>query len=73
MQLSHLADEQGGRWHYSVMIAIKDKFPFNSNLDYYLSSVAKLCMPLDCYSEPDLLKESNKKTRKASNYTLFGL
>jgi hypothetical protein len=36
-----------GMVHASVMLVIKDKIPFDSNLDYYLSSVAKLCMPLD--------------------------
>jgi GT2 family glycosyltransferase len=63
-----------GMVHASVMVEIKDKIPFNLSFDYYLSSVAKLCMPVGllCYSEPDLLKISNKKAiAEVSNFTLF--
>jgi GT2 family glycosyltransferase len=44
--------------HASVLNAIGDKIAFDIDLDYYLSSLAKLCMPLGllCYSEPQLLK-----------------
>jgi glycosyltransferase involved in cell wall biosynthesis len=60
--------------HASVLIELKNKIPFDSDFDYYLHSVAKLAMPLGllCYSEPQLLRESNKKeTSNVSNYILF--
>jgi GT2 family glycosyltransferase len=63
-----------GMVHASVLIELKNKIPFDSNLDYYLSSVAKLCMPLGllCYSEPKLLIESDVlDVSKGSNFTLF--
>lgn len=63
-----------GMVHASVFNELKDKIPFDSDFDYYLHSVAKLAMPLGllCYSEPQLLKGSNRKeTSKASNYILF--
>jgi hypothetical protein len=63
-----------GMVHSSVMVKIKDNIPFNSNLDYYLSSVAKVCMPLGllCYSEPRLLKQNpNNLSGKSSIYKLF--
>lgn len=63
-----------GMVHASVLIELKNKIPYDSEFDYYLHSVAKLAMPLGllCYSEPQLLKDSNKKeTTKASNYSLF--
>lgn len=45
--------------HASVLNEIKDSIPFEQDFDYYLSSLAKLCMPLGllCYSEPKLFKE----------------
>jgi GT2 family glycosyltransferase len=48
-----------GLIHASVFIEIKDSISFEYDFDYYLSSLAKLCMPLGllCYSEPKLLKE----------------
>lgn len=57
-----------------VLIAIKNKIPFDTDFDYYLNSVAKLAMPLGllCYSEPKLLKESAISYNfKVSNFTLF--
>jgi glycosyltransferase involved in cell wall biosynthesis len=63
-----------GMVHASVLNELKNKIPFDSNLDYYLSSVAKLCMPLGllCYSEPKLLIKSDvSDVSKGSNFTLF--
>ncbi|MGZ9735444.1 glycosyltransferase family 2 protein [Flavobacterium sp. GNP002] len=61
--------------HASVLNAIGDKIVCEPDLDYYLSSLAKLCMPLGllCYSEPQLLKsvEIIDSLVKASNFTLF--
>jgi GT2 family glycosyltransferase len=44
--------------HSSVLIKIKDSIPFENDFDYFLSSLAKLSMPMGllCYSEPKLLK-----------------
>ena len=60
--------------HASVLNALKDKIVCDTNFDYYLSSLAKLGMPLGllCYSEPRLLKAGEfKNTNKASIYILF--
>lgn len=61
--------------HASVLNAIGDKIVCEPDLDYYLSSLAKLCMPLGllCYSEPQLLKsvEIIDSLVKASSFTLF--
>ncbi|WP_426095702.1 glycosyltransferase family 2 protein [Flavobacterium sp. DSR2-3-3] len=60
--------------HASVLIAIKDKIKLDSDFEYYLNSVAKVCMPLGllCYSEPKLLmKMSVFDEQSASGYTLF--
>lgn len=48
-----------GLIHASVLIEIKGSIPFGHDFDYFLSSLAKLCMPLGllCYSEPKLFKE----------------
>jgi hypothetical protein len=44
--------------HANVLNAVKGKLKPDADLDYFLSSLAKLCMPLGllCYSEPKLLK-----------------
>jgi GT2 family glycosyltransferase len=64
-----------GALHASVLLEIKDKISPDFDFDYYLSSVAKVCMTLGllCYSEPKLLRESESKTRidPASTFTLF--
>ena len=60
--------------HASVLIAIKDKIKLDSDFEYYLNSVAKVCMPLGllCYSEPKLLREMGAFTeQRASVYILF--
>ena len=60
--------------HSSVLLAIKDKIKLDADFDYYLNSVAKVCMPLGllCYSEPKLLQEIDTcNEQKASIYTLF--
>ncbi len=61
--------------HASVLIEIKDSIPFENDFDYYLSSLAKLCMPLGllCYSEPKLLKEQliEYRSNDATIGTLF--
>lgn len=63
-----------GVLHASLLLAVKDKIKADSNFDYYLNSVAKLCMPLGlfCYSEPKLLQGLEKGSiPQASMYTLF--
>jgi glycosyltransferase involved in cell wall biosynthesis len=61
--------------HASVLNAIGDKIICESDFDYYLSSLAKLCMPLGllCYSEPQLLNsvEIIDSPVTASSVTLF--
>jgi GT2 family glycosyltransferase len=61
--------------HASVLNAIGDKIAFDFDLDYYLSSLAKLCMPLGlhCYSEPQLLKREVHVDSliQTSNFKLF--
>lgn len=60
--------------HASVLNALKDKIVCDADFDYYLSSLAKLEMPLGllCYSEPRLLKSTEfKNAPKASVYSLF--
>ena len=60
--------------HASVLMAIKAKIKLDSDFDYYLTSVAKVCMPLGllCYSEPKLLREMSVfEEQSASVYTLF--
>ncbi|TDE53927.1 glycosyltransferase family 2 protein [Flavobacterium sp. GT3P67] len=69
-QMSSIA----GVIHASVLNALKDKIVCDANFDYYLSSIAKIGMPLGllCYSEPRLLKSGELKSRsKAGIYTLF--
>ena len=43
--------------HASVLLEVNKKIKLDSNFDYYLNSVAKLCAPLGllCYSDPKLL------------------
>jgi GT2 family glycosyltransferase len=63
-----------GMIHASVLNEIKDSIPFDADFDYYLCSLAKLCMPLGllCYSEPKLLKKSTYyKDDTASTGTVF--
>lgn len=63
-----------GVLHASLLLAVKDKIKADSNFDYYLNSLAKLCMPLGlfCYSEPKLLQGLEKVSiPQASMYTLF--
>jgi GT2 family glycosyltransferase len=60
--------------HASVLNALKDKIVCDADFDYYLSSIAKIGMPLGllCYSEPRLLKSGELKSiSKAGIYTLF--
>jgi glycosyltransferase involved in cell wall biosynthesis len=61
--------------HASVLNAIGDTIVCEPDLDYYLSSLAKLCMPLGllCYSEPQLLNsvEIIDSPATASSVTLF--
>jgi GT2 family glycosyltransferase len=63
-----------GMIHASVLIEIKDSIPFDADFDYYLCSLAKLCMPLGllCYSEQQLLRQQQVVDMpKASVYRLF--
>jgi GT2 family glycosyltransferase len=59
----------------SLLIEIKGKIKMDADFDYYLNSVAKVCMPLGllCYSEPKLLSDYKDKiiAEQASIYTLF--
>jgi glycosyltransferase involved in cell wall biosynthesis len=60
--------------HASVLNALKDKIVCDADFDYYLSSVAKIGMPLGllCYSEPKLLKAGKVKVVPTANiYVLF--
>ncbi|WP_426092191.1 glycosyltransferase family 2 protein [Flavobacterium sp. DSR3-2] len=61
--------------HASVLNLIGDKIVCDPDFDYYLSSMAKLCMPLGllCYSEPQLLKsvQISDSPTTASSLTLF--
>jgi GT2 family glycosyltransferase len=60
--------------HASVLNEVKEKVKPDADLDYFLSSLAKLCMPLGllCYSEPKLLKKSKVMvTHQATLWTLF--
>jgi glycosyltransferase involved in cell wall biosynthesis len=60
--------------HASVLLELENKIVKDANFDYYLNSVAKLCMPLGllCYSEPKLLNKLRVETEKKTDlYTLF--
>lgn len=60
--------------HALVLNQLKDKIKPDTDLDYFLSSVAKLCMPLGllCYSEPRLLKfNTEENLTKANMVKLF--
>jgi GT2 family glycosyltransferase len=64
-----------GVFHASLLLEIKNKIKMDADFDYYLNSVAKICMPLGlmCYSEPRLLLDFDKRQscKVASLYTLF--
>ncbi len=60
--------------HASFLNKIKDIVIPETNFDYYLNSIAKICMPLGllCYSEPALLKTYNSVDfSRSNNYNLF--
>lgn len=60
--------------HASVLNTLQNKIVYDTNFDYYLSSIAKIGMPLGllCYSEPRLLQPGAFiKINKASVYALF--
>lgn len=60
--------------HASLLIAVNNQIKLDSDFDYYLNSLAKVCMPLGllCYSEPKLLNYKGiEKKRKSSNFVLF--
>jgi GT2 family glycosyltransferase len=60
--------------HASVLNAIQDEIACDADFDYYLSSIAKIGMPLGllCYSEPRLLRAGESKNSPiASIFTLF--
>ncbi|CAN1541946.1 Glyco_tranf_GTA_type domain containing protein [Flavobacteriaceae bacterium] len=60
--------------HAIVLLAFKSKIKVDSDFDYYLSSIAKVGMPLGllCYSEPKLLiKTTILGTSTTSVFTLF--
>ncbi|KIA99801.1 glycosyl transferase [Flavobacterium sp. KMS] len=60
--------------HSTVLLEINKKIKLDSNFNYYLNSIAKVCMPLGllCYSEPKLLLENEiHLTSKSSNLVLF--
>jgi len=63
-----------GTIHAKSLLMIKDKIKQDHNFDYYLSSIAKLCMPLGllCYSEPLLLKKHSTIEKTGANrFVLF--
>jgi glycosyltransferase involved in cell wall biosynthesis len=58
----------------SVLLAFKDKIKLDTDFNYYLSSIAKVGMPLGllCYSEPKLLTSASTDTRsEVSMFKLF--
>ena len=60
--------------HASVLLKIENRIKSDNDFDYYLNSIAKVCMPLGllCYSEPKLLtKTAFFDGQKASVFTLF--
>lgn len=60
--------------HASLLLKIEGRIKSDNDFDYYLNSVAKVCMPLGllCYSEPKLLTETAiEKSSKASVFDLF--
>lgn len=60
--------------HAAVLIETYKKIKLDSNFDYYLNSLSKVCISLGlfCYSEPKLLlKNELCIISKSSNYTLF--
>jgi hypothetical protein len=60
--------------HASIIRATKETIQQDSNFDYYLNSIAKVCKPqgLLCYSEPKLVKKHFfVSSPKASIFTLF--
>lgn len=60
--------------HASLLLKIEGRIKSDYDFDYYLNSVAKVCMPLGllCYSEPKLLTETAiEKRSKTSVFDLF--
>lgn len=60
--------------HAELVLTLKKSVPFDKDFDYFLSSLAKLTMPLGllCYSEPRLLKQKTEAvSTKTSRFTLF--
>jgi glycosyltransferase involved in cell wall biosynthesis len=60
--------------HASLLLKIEGRIKTDNDFDYYLNSVAKVCMPLGllCYSEPKLLTKTDVfDGQKASVFTLF--
>lgn len=71
---SWLMSSEVGVIHASVLLLVRNKIKLDSNFDYYLNSVAKICMNLGllCYSEPKLLKDKEiGNASPFSYYTLF--
>lgn len=63
-----------GIMHTEVLVKLGNAIPFDEDFDYYLSSLAKVVMPLGllCYSEPKLLKQQPEiELPKATIFTLF--
>lgn len=56
--------------HTTVLLEIENKIATDGNFDYYLNSIAKLCMPLGllCYSEPKLLNNHRVPASNKSNF-----
>lgn len=60
--------------HGRILLALNGKIKLDQNFDYYLSSIAKVCMPLGllCYSEPKLLSGNYPIIiSKSSGFKLF--
>jgi len=63
-----------GGIHASVINTLASEVTFDADFEYFLSSMAKLAMPLGlfCYSEPKLLtKKRDIKEESSSLYTVF--
>ena len=63
-----------GVLHASVLLELENKIVKDANFDYYLNSLAKICMPLGllCYSEPKLLNGLRLESFTKTNFfTLF--
>jgi len=60
--------------HASLLLTVNNRIKLESDFDYYLNSLAKVCCPLGllCYSQPKLLYSNNiEKKYTSSIFVLF--